>query len=505
MLDKKGLNKIVNIKSVSPFKGESVILCYGHFNIVHPGHIRYLEYARKHGSKVVVAIQGDKAFYDSNRKHHFNEQDRASAVALLNIVDQVILLGDSSLKDAIKRLKPDHLILGEEFRGCQSLEMEGNINQLDKVGGSVIYHAGEIKYSSSDLLREDPLDISQERLELFKVACKRQKLQYNSLLQGIEKFSKTSLLVIGDTIVDQYIACDPIGMSAEAPVIVVRELESRDYIGGAGVVAAHVHALGAKCHFLSVVGKDDQAKQVELEFKRKGISCRLIKEPSRPTTLKLRYMVDNQKIFRVSRLEDHSLTPAVEKQVINEIECIAPQVRGIVVSDFVYGVITPRILETIHAVANRHHLLLFGDLQCSSQIGNIGKFKDYHLLCPTEKEARIALDSKEEGLEWIANKLIEQTQAENLIMKLGADGFIAYETKAKGFINRQHFPALTVNPVDLSGAGDSLFAALAVGISSGTSLMQSSAIGACMAALAVQTIGNIPVKKQRLQSFVSNM
>ena len=505
MSDKKALNKVINLESVSPSEKESVILCYGHFNIIHPGHIRYLEYARKHGSKLVVSIQGDKAFRDSGRKHHFSEQDRASGVAFLHIVDQVIPLGDSSLKDVIYALKPDQLILGKEFERSRSLEMEEAKSLLLKQGGLVLYHAGEIQYASSDLLKESLLDIRQERCRLFRAACERQTLKTASLLQSINKFKEASLLVIGDTILDQYIACDAVGMSAEAPVIVVRELESRDYIGGAAIVAAHVQALGAKCHFVSVVGQDNNAKKVKQELKRLRVDHRIIEEPSRPTTLKIRYMVDNQKIFRVSRLKEHSLPPTVEKQVINEIKRIAPQVRGILVSDFVYGMITSRVLETIYAVADRHHLLLFGDLQCSSQIGNIGKFKDFNLLCPTEREARIALDAKEEGLEWIANTLIDKTKSDNIVMKLGADGFIAYETKANRFVNRQHFAALTVNPVDLSGAGDSLLAALAVGICSGASLMQASALGACMAALTTQTVGNIPVSQQQLQSYVSNM
>ena len=86
-------------------------------------------------------------------------------------------------------------------------------------------------------------------------------------------------------------------------------------------------------------------------------------------------------------------------------------------------------------------------------------------------------------------------------MKLGGEGFIAYESEPDGFINRQHFPALSINPVDVSGAGDSLLAALSVGLCSGASLMQSSAIGAGMASLAVEQLGNIPVSNLQLRNY----
>jgi len=149
--------------------------------------------------------------------------------------------------------------------------------------------------------------------------------------------------------------------------------------------------------------------------------------------------------------------------------------------------------------------LVFGDLQCSSQVGNVSKFKNFDLICPTERESRIALATQDEGIEWVANTLMEKTNSRNLVMKLGREGFIAYESETDGFVKRQHFPALSINTVDVSGAGDSLLAALSVGLCSGATLMQSSAIGAGMASLAVQQIGNIPVSNQQLKNYISQI
>ena len=498
-------NKITRLESVTWSKEGSVVLCHGHFNMIHPGHIRYLEYARKYGSRLMVSVQGDLTFRGLELRHHFSEQERAAGVAALHLVDQVILLGDRSLEDLIEVLRPDHLVLGKEFEHQRHDEVKEVINLMQKLGGSTLYHAGETHYASAELLRENQFNLNEERLRLFQQACNKQRMPLQSMLKALALFDDASLLVIGDTIVDQYVACDALGMSAEAPVIVVRELESREYLGGAAIVAAHVHALGAKCHYLSVVGEDANASLVDRELQRLGVSHCLIEDRSRPTTYKIRYLVDNQKIFRVSRLKEHSLSQAIEEKVIREIKQIAPRVRGILVSDFVYGIVTPRVLETIVAVADRYELLVFGDLQCSSQIGSVSRFKNFHLLCPTEREARVALGTQDEGVEWVANTLMEQTCTKNLIMKLGAEGFIAYETEVDGFLNRQHFPALNVNPVDVAGAGDSLLAALSVGLCSGAPLMHSSALGACMAALAVQTVGNIPVTRHRLKNFLSGI
>ena len=309
------------------------------------------------------------------------------------------------------------------------------------------------------------------------------------------------MLIIGDTIVDQYVACDALGMSAEAPVIVARELETKDYVGGAAIVSMHAKTLGANCKFLSVVGKDQNALIVEKELNRVKVDNLLIEDDSRPTTLKTRYMVDNQKLFRVSRLKEHGITKKVEERLISEIKNYASKANGILVSDFVYGVITPKILNVLTEVSKKHKLMIFGDLQCSSQIGNVTKFKNFDLLCPTEREARIALGAYNESVEWLANNMIKHTGTTNLIMKLGSEGFIVYVKEADGFIRRQYFPALNPNPLDPTGAGDSLIAALAVGLCSCIPIMQSSAISSCMAALAVQTSGNVTVPLTRINNY----
>jgi rfaE bifunctional protein kinase chain/domain len=497
--------KIIKLEEVSLNSVDTVVLCHGHFNIIHPGHIRYLDYARQKGTKLIVSIQGDSSFLNSDRKHHFFESERAAGVASLQTVDEVVLLGEGSLEDLIKVLNPAVLVLGKEFESDREYQVSKAVQLLKKQGGKILFHAGETNYASADLLRDNLPDIHDQHIQNFKQACNQQKITNDGLLECIDKFKDTSLLVIGDTIIDQYVACDALGMSAEAPVVVVRELDTREYAGGAAVVAMHAGALGAKCRFISVVGQDNEAKLAAKELDRLNVEHTLIEDSSRPTTFKIRYLVDNQKMFRVSRLKEHGLEKQVEEIIIKELKESAPKVQGILISDFVYGVITPRILGTIMELAKKNSLFVFGDLQCSSQVGDVSKFNNFDLICPTEREARIALATKDEGVEWVARTLMKKTNSRNLIMKLGGEGFIAYETELDGFINRQHFPALSINPVDVSGAGDSLLAALSVGLCSGATLMQSSAIGAGMASLAVKQLGNIPISSQQLKNYLNKI
>ena len=172
------------------------------------------------------------------------------------------------------------------------------------------------------------------------------------------------------------------------------------------------------CDLISVLGNDENAKSLINGLKIKNLSHHFIIDDSRSTTFKKRYMVENQKLFRVSKLNDEMLNKKIEAEIINKLERLAPNADGIIVSDFVYGVITPKLLKKLYELAKKYKLMLFGDLQCSSQVGSVTKFKEYDLICPNEKEARIALQDNGSGLEALTQNLFKETNSKRIIMKL---------------------------------------------------------------------------------------
>lgn len=475
-------------------------MAYGHFTTIHPGHIRYLRHAESLGRRLAVVVVGD-GIDPNHPKYPFTQRERAEALRLLNIADAIILLEDDELDKAIRMLKPEALVLGTELKGCEELSVP--LDLLRRQGGMVQFHAGEVTYASTDLLLvNSERELYAQRRDQFTKACSRQGISKEELLMEMKEWSKTRLIVLGDTIVDQYAACEAIGMSAEAPVVVVRELAHRSFIGAAAVVAAHIRALGAHVDLVSVVGDDSTADIVEKELERQRIGNEIVRDASRPTTFKKRYIVENQKLFRVSRLEQHNLDAPIEENLIKRLERLSRNADGIVVSDFVYGVVTPRILRCVQELAERHGLMLFGDLQCSSQVGSIAKFEDFSLLCPNERELRLAMQDKDSGLESLSQKLLSQNRCQRLIVKLAAEGFIAYDRDLSGKVFSQPFPALSVNPLDVAGAGDSVLAVMATGLASGQKMMHAAALSCCMASLAVETMGNTPISADVLVNSI---
>lgn len=492
--------KIIKLQEIEN-RYESSVLVYGHFTTIHPGHIRYLNYAKKLGNKLIVSLMSD---FDTNgnQKYAFSQKERAEALSLLSIVDIVLMMDQEELGDVIDMLKPNIIVLGKEYEKTTDPKIINALKIQKSNKSKVEFHAGEIHYASADLLLNSESELSNKRKDLFLKKCSKEKLKSNNLLSAIDSWNKTHLLVIGDTIIDQYAACEPLGLSAEAPVVVVKELKRKDFIGGAAIVASHINALGSQCTFLSVTGDDELANKTHNELTQQGINTNLIRDNSRPTTFKKRYIVENQKLFRVSRLEDHKLDKETEDLVISKLRKFASQVNGIVVSDFVYGVITENILEEIRFLSKKYDVPIFGDLQCSSQVGDITQLKDFSLLCPNEKETRIALKDTESGLEKLSQKIIDITNVEKLVMKLGGEGFIAYDDNRR---TSHVFPALSVNPVDVAGAGDSLLAVMSIALASNQSLVCSSAIACCTASIAVETMGNLPISKEKLISKILNV
>ena len=495
---KKVLYKLENYKHLI-----GCTLTYGHFSTIHPGHIRYLNYAKKKGNLLVVALLGDG---DSNQnQYQFIQQERAKSLDLIQIIDNIVCLKNNEIKQLVELIKPSFLILGTEYKNSINEEVNEAIKIQKESNRVVEFHAGEINYASTELLNNSELDLINKRKIEFLSACKKQNISKKNMLDAINEWQDKNILVIGDAILDQYTACEPLGISAEAPVVVVKELDDKKFIGGAAIVASHISALGCECNFLSVVGNDLNGEIIRKYLSKYNMDGGLIKDHSRPTTFKKRYLVENQKLFRVSKLDDRPISEKIEKQLISKIEDLAPKSQCIIISDFVYGVITKEIIRKAIDISQKYAIPIIGDVQCSSQIGSLMKFTNFSLLCPNEREARIALQDNHSGIERISNELIKQLNINGLIMKLGADGFISYEKSEMGKIIRQGFPALTPNPLDVAGAGDSLISVMAVGLACKHKVVLTSSIGCCMASMSVSNMGNIPIRLDELKKYIKTL
>ena len=358
-----------------------------------------------------------------------------------------------------------------------------------EIGGKLVFSSGEmLRFAFSDM--EDEIDPRRRRL-LPESYMDRHGLTASALIQTIEKFKGLRTIVIGDLIVDDYIDCDPLGMSQEDPTLVVSPRGTRRFIGGAGIVAAHGQGLGAEVTYLSVTGDDDVADESEARINDYGVASVLLRDDTRPTTLKQRYRALGKTLLRVSHLRQHSIGRTLSDRLVQEVRARLPQTDLIVFSDFNYGCLPNSTVAAITALAREAGVLLTADSQVSSQIGDISRFENMALITPTELEARVAMNQSSENLVVLSEQLLRKTSSKHVILTLGADGVLIRADTDQHFTDR--IAALNSEPRDVAGAGDSLFCTASLALTTGADIWAAGLLGSISAACQTSRLGNIPL------------
>ena len=460
----------------------------GHFNIIHPGHLRLLRFAKECGDYLIVGVESDVI---AGKDAYVSETLRLDGLNSNSWVDESFIL-DEPIEEAILRIKPDIVVKGKEFQSKENKELEA----LDSYGGELIFGSGESTFSSVDLLRKEMFG-SNISISLPEDFLKNHKLDKSDLIKLVKKFDQQKVCIIGDLIIDEYITCEPLGMSQEDPTIVVTPIDSVSFMGGAGIVATHAAGLGAKVTLLSLKGKDDSGELAEKLLVEEGVEFYFVEDSNRPTTLKKRFRSKGKSLLRVSQLSQFTISDSQQDEIYSRLESIIDSLDLIVFSDFNYGCLPQKLVDRIISLAKTNNILLAADSQSSSQTGDISRFKGMDILTPTEREARIATNNREDGLVTLAERLREKSDCKNLLLKLGEEGLLVHSPVNTEWLT-DTITTLNSYPRDVSGAGDSLLITSSLSFSSGGNIWESSLLGSLAAAIQVSRVGNSPLKLEEL-------
>ena len=465
----------------------------GHFNVVHPGHLRLFRFAKENSDVLIVGVESDAL---AGNAAHVPEEMRIEGVQSNVWVDKVILIKDSVI-DAIEELKPDIVVKGKEFEVQQNLEAV----VVEKYGGRLVFSSGESLFSSIDLLRKEFSEPVIHSISKPGEYFNRHNIGVPDLSGIINKFSDLKICVIGDLIIDEYITCQPLGMSQEEPTIVVTPIDTVRFIGGAGIVAAHAAGLGAQVDFISVAGNDDPRAFAIEKLSAFGVKHHIYCDDSRPTTLKKRYRCGGKSLLRVSYLHQDPISVVLQDKIFASIEEIFKQCNLIVFSDFNYGALPQPLVDRIVEAAASRDIMIVADSQSSSQVGDIARFKGMHVITPTEREARISMRNYESGIVLLAEQLRQQAHAKNVLLKLGEEGLLIHaEDGSSSAWLTDRIPALNVAPKDVAGAGDSLLITSSMAIACGGNIWEAAYLGSLAAAVQVGRVGNTPLQTKELLS-----
>ncbi len=297
----------------------------------------------------------------------------------------------------------------------------------------------------------------------------------------VRSFRHCAVLVVGDVILDRYVTGNAPRISPEAPVPVVHVQEEEVRVGGAANVAANLHSLEAKPKLIGVIGKDEAGRHLKEEVKKSGVGSGLLRmDGNRPTVQKTRILASHQQVLRVDREDVQPLSPEVERRVCEQIAKAGNAVPTIVLSDYGKGVVTPRVIEAACATG--------AEVLVDPKGRDYRRYRGAHGITPNAKEAERASGvdtSTLDGCRGAARLLLRQGRFEVVIITRGASG-IYYRTR-RG--KEGQVPTRARSVFDVTGAGDTVIAVLALARAAGQSWGDAVEVANAAAGLVVERLG----------------
>jgi D-beta-D-heptose 7-phosphate kinase/D-beta-D-heptose 1-phosphate adenosyltransferase len=302
--------------------------------------------------------------------------------------------------------------------------------------------------------------------------------------QVVAALSRTHVLVVGDAMLDKFIAGRVTRLSPEAPVPVVAFDHDSYRIGGAANVAHNITALGGAATLVAVTGSDDPASTLAIACREAGIAPALISDPARPTTTKVRIVTDrNQQVARIDYEADTEITGDVEQRVVSAVQQHALVASAIVVSDYLKGCVTDRVMKATVAAAKERGIPVLVD----PKIPHIDYYAGVTAITPNHSEAEIATNMRvrtEDDARVAARVFQERARCEAVLMTRGDQGMWLLARGVEGYL-----PATAREVADVTGAGDTVIATMALAMASGATLEEAARLANEAAGLAVAKFG----------------
>ncbi|MEP0842402.1 MAG: adenylyltransferase/cytidyltransferase family protein [Phycisphaerae bacterium] len=487
--------------------GKSIILCHGCFDIVHPGHVRYLEFARRQGDVLVVSLTGDSQIDKGMHRPYIPQELRAENLAALEMVDLVYIVPEPTACQLLAELRPDVYVKGRECEESNDPGFAAERSVVAGYGGRVLFSSGDVVFSSSRLLEVLGRDgeLEAQRLAMF---CRRYDISRRSSAGLLEGFSGLHVLVIGDVVLDRYVLCDATEVADEAAMLSLSRQEDRLYVGGAGIVARHLAALGARSHLLSAAADDESTRFVRRTLEEEGVQAHLVGcRPRLPE--KTRFMVETQKIVRLEDARTHPLDSVREREAVGWVASIIDRIDAVIYCDSGLGTITAGLLNLLAVVlAGRRRIVAAG---AEGSRGRLLQFVGADLLCPTERNLRATVHDFERGLSSVAWSVLDQTRARQMLVLMGRKGLVAFDRQSQdphspewnGRLRSEYLPAPTEPSVDVMGGGDAVLATATLTLAAGGTLMQAAYLGSAAAAIESARLGNVPVEAAALKRWLA--
>ena len=500
----KSLEEIGLIVESLKSEGKKIVHCHGNFDIVHYGHIRHFLNAKEQGDVLIVTITPDRFIQKGPGRPFFNEDIRLKHLAALECIDYVVLNEWAIAVETIKIIKPDIYAKGKEVLDNKKVDRiepvkKSNLEleeEVVKSFGGKLYLTEEVTFSSSRIINQITSSISDEAKEFLG------RLRQNSGKEGIfnilESLKGLKVLVIGDSIFDEYIYCDSMERSGKEPLICYKFIEKEMHAGGVFAIANHLASFLDNLTLMTCAGEN----YVELvnNSLNKNIEKNIFIQEGSETIVKTRYLdkYKGNKVFEVYNSNEHLIDGVNEEKIIKYLDENLSKFDLVLVADFGHGMMSPRLIDYLC------NSKIFLAVNCQFNGGNFGfnfitKYKRADFVSLNERELRLPLQEKNTNIEVPIAKLSNLLSLNKINLTRGKFGNAYYH-----WGNYVFAPSFTKEPLDTIGSGDAVFALTSLLAYKNVEPEVFCFLGNSIGALGVRIIGNRrAVDYGELKKFVS--
>ncbi|HRC26086.1 MAG TPA: D-glycero-beta-D-manno-heptose-7-phosphate kinase [Alphaproteobacteria bacterium] len=329
----------------------------------------------------------------------------------------------------------------------------------------------------------------------------------SSLSALVETMSGRAVLVVGDLMLDRFVSGVVERISPESPVPVLSIRRESRMLGGAGNVVSNLHGLKIRPILVSVTGADEDGAAVRALAEGLGADCAgLAVDPTRPTTVKTRFLAGHQQLLRTDFEQIAPLSPALAAQLLEHVHTALPAVRAVVFSDYGKGVLTDEVLAESIAAARSRGLPVLIDPKGR----DYGRYRGASVVTPNRKELVEASGGKplpdDESLVAAAHRVCLEAGVESMVATRAAEGMTVVQGKpgGGGFERPLHLRAQAREVYDVSGAGDTVIATLAAALAAGAALPQAAHLANLAGGIVVGKVGTAAIRAQDLVRALEN-
>jgi len=491
----QGRDKIVSLEELSRIcsarrsEGKRVVLCHGVFDLLHPGHIRHFEEARAQGDLLAVTVTADGFVNKGPGRPAFPEALRAETLASLMYVDYVAVSRFPTAVNAIEAVRPDVYVKGQDYEEAAKDVTGGILAEQTAVSshGGRIHFTHGIVFSSSNLLNQRG-GVYSERAEKY-LGENRARLNALDIPGQIEALKDLKVLVVGDTILDEYCYCQPLGKSPKETIVSTRYLSQESFAGGILACANHIADFAGSVSMVTCLGGQAPQKEHIDSLLHPKIERKYFLRDDAPTTVKRRYLEPAflTKMFQIAFLNDTNLPAKVEGDMCRYLREALPEFDLVIAADYGHGMLTPTLREVLTSKSK------FLALNVQTNSANLGfnpvtKYERADYVSIDEPELRLALQQKYAPIGDLLDEFALRYPGSTFTITRGHNGSM---TRLPGPESEAvEVPSFSQKIVDRVGAGDAYFALTSLLAARHADPEVLGFTGNAAGALAVEIVGN---------------